>query len=175
MKKKTLALVAALIMALSCLTVVIAKIYWTRTLTHDFTVIGIEAELLKPTGNDYLNKVVATALVDYKTFVVIYAENFYNVWLNCTWTSDAVGLDVNVEGQYVSIEYSGGVYNVNPVGSPFDCEGYVEVDKTKMMWKAPGVGILGCGALQLTFDFDTEGVLTPSDYSCSMLFEMGFV
>jgi len=175
MKKKTLALVAALIMALSCLTVVVAKIYWTRTLTHDFTVIGIEAELLKPTGNDYLNKVVATALVDYKTFVVIFAENFYNIWLNCTWTSDAVGLDVNVEGQYVSIEYGAGVYQVKTVGAPFDCEGYHEVDKTKMLWKMPDVGVLGCGALQLTFDFDTEGVTTPGDYSCDMKFEMGFV
>mgnify|MGYP001485340122 CR=1 FL=1 len=175
MRKKTLALVAALIVALSLLTVVVAKIYWTRTLTHEFTVIGIEGELLRPTGPDYANKVVATSLVNNKVFVTIYAENFYNIWLNCSWSSDAVGLDVNVEGQYVEILYVSGEFTVANVGSPFDAEGYHTVDKTKMMWKAPGVGVLGCGALQLTYEFDTEGVLTPGDYSVEMLFEMGFV
>ena len=162
------------VLAVSCVAYA-AHVYWSRSLTKQITVIGIDAELLKPDGISYLNKVKATALVDDKVFVTIYAENFEVIWLNCTWISDAVGLNVDVQGLYVSIEYAGGVYQVNPVGSSFDAEGYHTVNKTLMMYKTPGAAILGCGALQLTFTFDTELVTTPGDYSVDMLFQMGFV
>ena len=175
MKKKTYALVAALIVALSLLGVVIAKIYWTRSLTRSLTVIGIEAELLQPDAISYRDKVVATELVGDKVFLTIYAENFYNVWLNLTWTTDAEGLDVNVEGQYFRVLLQGGNYNLEYLGDPFDCEGYNVVDKTQMMWNFPDANVLDAYGLELRFEFDTELVTTPGDYTCDLTFEMGFV
>ena len=175
MRKKILAVLTILGLVLASVAVYGAQVYWSRSLTKTITVEGIDAEILKPDGVSYKDKVKATALVNDKVFITIYAENFVALFLNVSYTTDATGLNVLCSGQYVEIQYSAGTYNVVNVGSSFDSMGYHTVDKTKMWWKLPDVGVLGCYALQLTFTFDSELVTTPGSYDVDLLFQMGSV
>lgn len=142
----------------------IAKVFWTQTIHHNLDVIGIEADLLVPTVDGFLTKAHATDLTNNKVGLTIYAENFYDIWLNITFTSDAEGLAVTASGQYYQMQ---GIQNV-PMGSPFDIMGYHVIDKTQMMYATNGW-------LIVTFTFDTELVTTPGAYSADLLFQMGFV
>jgi hypothetical protein len=170
--KGTLVMLLATLMV----TTVLALVYWSRTIHHSLTVIGINAELLQNTGTSYLNKIVAVDVdSNGKVLLTIYSENFYNVWLNLTFTSDAVGLDIQCTGQYVEVQYNTGNYIIVPVGSPIpNFMGYHVIDKTQMMYKTPDTGVTG-GALQLAFIFDTETVTMPGEYTADLLFQMGFV
>lgn len=175
MRKKILAaMLVVAILAVSTFAYA-ATIYWSRTIQHSVTILGIEAELLKPTYDDYRLKNVATQLTDSKVVLTIYAENFYEIWLNITWTSGAEGLAVTASGEYVDVFWHAGDQrgHVDPIGDPFDVTGYHVIDKTKMMYAYPEGATWGHGLL-VTFTFDTEQVTIPGDYTVDLLFEMGF-
>ena len=174
--------VSALVLLTLFAGVAIAKIYWQREATYNFTVLGIEAIMTEKDYDDYRNKIETSVLDPNQQVVIsILAENFYTVWLNVTETSDATGLLVTATGQYVNVHWVGpstGTFDL--VGSPFNVMGYTtynETEKLKLMWADPGAGVgqpTGHGLL-ITFDFDTEGVTTPGDYQCTLKFQMGFV
>lgn len=171
---KKLKIGIAILVATLMVSAAFGIIFWSRTIHHPLTVIGINAEILKNTALDYKNKVAALDVdTNNKVLLTIYQENFYNVWLNLTFTSTAEGLNVTCLGQYVTVDYISSNYVITPTGTPFEVMGYSVVDKTKMMYETPDIGISG-GALQLTFTFDTELVLNPGDHTVDLLFEMGF-
>lgn len=173
---RKLVILALVILALGSISYAVARIYWSRTITYSFSVYGIDAELLVPTGDGYHNKAIATALdANNRISLTIIAENFYNIWLNITWTSNSQGLAVAATGQYWTYYYSHLAANpeYNPTGSPFDVLGYHVIDKTQMMYHG-GFDVNG-GLLMITFSFDTELVTIPGSYQAHLLFEMGFV
>lgn len=145
---------------------VAAQIYWNRTIVHEINVYGIDAELLVPDVYGYLDKIVANSLTDGKVALVIYAENFYDIWLNITFSSAAQGLNVYATGQYYKF-WQPGPFSFDPDGPTFDIMGYHIIDKTKVMY--------GTGALVVAFTFDTEFVTVPGTYQVHLSFQMGFV
>jgi hypothetical protein len=161
-------LLYAFLMCLLTVGTVAAQIYWSRTIVHEINVYGINAELLKPDVHGYLDKYVATSLYGGQVALVINAENFYDVWLNVTFSSAAAGLQVHATGQYYLCSAWTGPFTFDPQGSTFDVTGYHVIDKTKMMY-ANG------GALVISFAFDTELVTLPGSYTVNLRFEMGFV
>ena len=187
MNKKLVIVISAAIAALFIGSAV-AVIYWQRQLTYSFKVVGIEGELLEPTLNGYLSKIVAQNLtVNNQVAVVIYNENFENVWLNVTVESNATGLRCNITGQYYAVyDYFGGFdhsWHFEAVGSPFSFQNGTSqvVDKTLMMWRYPKLSqVAGENGpaehcLVLTFVWDTELIVVPSNYVATMTFQMGFV
>jgi hypothetical protein len=172
MRKKTLAAVLTIIVALASFAAYGAHVYWQRQIQHSFKVVGIDAELLIPSLDGLKNKVVATSLDgNNKVALSIYAENFYDIALNVTWTSNAEGLNVSATGQYFRWYIPQSTWTLEPQGSAFQIPlntQYV-VDKAKMMWSATGYAMI------ITFNFNTEGVLTPGDYTVDLAFQMGFV
>lgn len=187
MRKKLVIAVSALLVTL-LIGSALAVIYWQRQLTYNFKVVGIEAELLEPTKNGYLGKIVAENLtVDNQVAVVIYNENFNNVWLNVTVTSDATGLACEITGQYWMIyDYFGGISHAwyfEAVGDSFSFENGTSqvMDKTQMMWHYPQLSqVAGENGppeycLVVSFVWDTELVVVPNNYVATMTFQMGFV
>jgi len=189
--KKIASVALASLLLASCIAAY-AIVYFQRTITHNFSVIGIQGELLVPTFGGYIGKVIASGLTDGKVALVIYKENFYNVWLNVSTYSDAVGLNLTIQGQYWKAYWVGGSNPMTdpaqpyfePVGSSFSFVNGTSqvVDKTKMMWKLPVPNTSGSSlpsapeyCLVLTFNFDTELVLEPGNYTSSLKFQMGFV
>jgi hypothetical protein len=189
---KKIASVALVSVLLASALTVYAIIYFSRTLSHNFSVIGIQGELLVPTFGGYIGKVIASGLTDGKVALVIYKENFYNIWLNVSTYSDAVGLNLTISGQTWKAYYIGGSNPMTdpaqpyfePVGSSFSFVNGTSqvVDKARMMWKYPQTDTSGSSkpgppeyCLVLTFNFDTELVLVPGNYSSQMKFQMGFV
>jgi len=172
MRKKTLAAVLAIFVVVASFGAYAGKIYWERQIQHNFKVVGIDAELLQPSLDGLKNKVVATSLDgNNKVALSIYAENFYDIALNVTWTSNAEGLNVSATGQYFRWYIPQSSWTLEPQGSAFQIPlntQYV-VDKAKMMWSSAGYAMI------LTFTFDTEGVTVPGDYTVGLLFQMGFV
>jgi len=159
-----------------------AFIYWTRCLTHQFSVVGIKADLIQPTFNGYINKIIASDLTNDKIGLIIEKENFYNIWLNITVTAQAPGLVVTMQGQYYNVRYEWGGLSWTevfvPNGAPFTLTNHTAytVDKTQMMYVPISAGGGETGhMLVLTLNYDTELVLEPGDYTSTMLFEMGFV
>ena len=136
--KKALVFILALLFAV--LGPALAFNYWSRTIQHNITVIGIEAELLEASFNGYDQKIVATQLTNDMVAVVIYQENFNDIWLNVSWTSAAVGLDAEIIGQYYDVFWGWSTSDGNvpifiPFATPFtinNTESFV-VDKSKMM------------------------------------------
>jgi len=180
--KKLLVVGLTSVLLASCIAAY-AAIYFTRTITHNFRVVGIAGELLVPSFAGYIGKTVASDLTNEKVALVIYAENFYNVWLNITMYHDVPNLVLTVSGQYYDLWYSAGVYpdppigHYEPSGSAFSFVNATSqtVDKTKMMWTPiTGLGIHAY-CLVLTFVFDCELGVYPGDYSSTLRFEMGFV
>lgn len=161
-------LIFTLVLCLLAVGTVAAQIYWNRTITHEINVYGIDAELLVPDVYGYLDKIVATSLTNGKVALVIYAENFYDIWLNITFTSAAQGLNVYAVGQYYKLTQPG-PFSFDPDGPTFDIMGYHVIDKTRVMYGNPG------GALVVAFTFDTELVTVPGAYQVNLRFEMGFV
>lgn len=143
-----------------------AAIYWTRTIRHGISVTGISAELLGTTRDHYVGKVPATDLINNQVRFTIYAENFYNIWLNITFTSDAEGLVVDATGQYQHYDSSSWVFS--NVGSPIVLNGYTVIDKTQVMYATSG-------SLLISFSFNTEGVTLPGNYNVDLLFQAGYV
>jgi len=138
-------------------------------------VTGIDAELLGPDYDSYAAKTIATSLSDDKVALTIYAENFYEVWLDITATSAAEGLVVTATGQYYEVWWQSIIEGqFLPVGDSFDVMGYHVVDKTQMMWDVPSTTTIG-GCMVITFVFNTELVTVPGDYTVDLLFQMGFV
>jgi len=189
---KKIASIALVSLLLASCIAAYAIVYFQRTITHNFSVIGIQGELLVPTFGGYIGKVIASGLTDGKVALVIYKENFYNIWLNVSTYSDAVGLNLTIQGQYWKAYWVGGSNPMTdpaqpyfePVGSSFSFVNGTSqvVDKTKMMWKYPQTDTSGASkpgppeyCLVLSFNFDTELVLVPGNYSASMKFQMGFV
>lgn len=163
-------LYALILIAILAVGYVAAQIYWTRTVDYTFTVTGIDAGLLVPTVAGYLTRQNATSLTDGKVLLTVYSENFNQIWLNLTWTSNAQGLQVNATGQYYNlIQLWQGGWELIPVGSPFNASGYNIIDKTKIMYGTPGYGLI------VTFTLDTELVTTPGNYTASFRFDLGFV
>ena len=180
--KKALVFILALLFA--TLGPALALTYWSRTIQHSFTVVGINAELYQPNFDGYSQQIIAADLVDDKIALTILDENFYNIWLNVSWTSNAEGLEVNITAEYFECYWRrdgnpGGVQYFGPVGTPFQFDNGVSqiVDKAAMMW-TPIVEVsdpVHGGCLVLDFAFDIELVITPGDYTVDLLFEMGFV
>ena len=180
--KKALIFILALLFA--TLGPALALNYWSRTIQHSVTVIGIIAELYQPNFDGYAQQIVAADLVDDKIALTILDENFYNIWLNVSWTSNAEGLAIDITGQYFDVFWyhsgnPGGVQHFDPVGTPFQFDNGTgqTIDKTKMMWNpiVEADDPIHGGCLVLSFAFDTELVTTPGDYTVDLLFEMGFV
>ena len=181
-------LIAASLISIMAISAVSAVIYFNRTIHHGFSVTGIQADVLNPSFAGYNAKQVASDLTNNQVALTIYAENFYDVWLNVTWSSDAVGLAVTMTGQYYEAYwYNGAGLPGGSVGE-FDANGtsfavpmnteYV-VMKHNMMWQTlvqppTGTGNMG-GCLVLTFSLDTEQVLVPGSYDLALTFQMGFV
>jgi hypothetical protein len=181
-KRRKAILVFAVVLLATLISVVFGLTYWSRTVSKNITVIGIEAIL---TNNNYdayrLKQETATLDSTNKVVISVLAENYYNLWLNITWDSDAIGLVVTAQGQFVNVHWVGPDYGViETFGSAFNVMGYSsynETTKLNLMWANPGTsagGPTGHGLL-VTFAFDTEAVTTPGDYSVNFLFEMGFV
>jgi hypothetical protein len=174
MRKKTLALVATLVLALSCLAVVVAKIYWTRTVTHDIHIVGIDAELLVPTVDGHsLNEVTTNLSSDDKIAITIYEENYEVIWLNVSAATDCPGLVVLATGQYVNCHVDTGVGHYDYVGDPFTLNMGTQqaVDKLKMMYGTVADGYM----LEIAFAWDTEACFELGDYTVDLTFSMGFV
>lgn len=180
--KKALVFILALLFA--TLGPTLALIYWQRTIQHNITVIGIDAELLQGNFDGYDQKITATNLTDDKVSVVILAENFYEVWLNVSWTSEAEGLAAEITGQYYDVHWKWVGYpaeSFEPMDVPFQINNTESclVDKTKMMLVdlVQGSGAAGNHGycLVVSFVWDTELVTTPGDYTVDILFQMGFV
>jgi len=154
----------------------LALIYWQRSIQYHFTVVGIDAELLQLGWVAYTSKTVATSLdVDNRVSLTIYAENFYNVWLNLTWSSAAEDLVVDATGQYYLVyEDGGGLWHYEAQGDSFSIMGYNVVDKTRMMWSPSTKTKPAGGLLMITFGFDTELVTIAGEYTVELLFQMGF-
>jgi len=168
-----------------------AYIYWSRTIQYNFKVIGISADLLVPTFDGYDQKLEASNLTDGKVALVILTENFHNIWLNVSYTSNATGLNITITHQYYKVYWlpSGSVgigwykrfeplnntvYNDTP-NQPFI------VDKTKMTYVPLQKGYPDDPApknygycLIVTFTFDTEYITTPGNYGANLKFDMGF-
>lgn len=181
--KKALVFILALLFATCGPT--LAFVYWQRTIQHNMVVHGIKAELYQPNFNGYTQQIVAEDLsVDNKIALAIIDENFYNIWLNVTFTSNATDLAINITGQYYDIYWRydgnpGGVKYFGPIGTPFQFDNGTSqvINKTMMMWipiVEADVPVHG-GCLVLNFAFDTELVTTPGDYTVDLLFQMGFV
>jgi len=160
------------LLALSTLAgVVVAKIYWSRQATYSFSVIGIEAGLLQPDIAGYRSQIeVITLSANKKIGISIFRENFYSLWLNITWSSNAVGLGVAATGTYYYFVDPGTGWTMSPSGDLANALGYNVVDKTKMLWGA-SYGYM----LVITFAFDTEAVTSPGTYTVNLLFQLGFV
>jgi hypothetical protein len=180
--KKLLVIGLTSLLLASCITAY-AFVYFSRTITHNFRVVGIAGELLVPSLDGYVNKNIATDLTNEKVAVVIYAENFFFIWMNVTTYHDVQNLVLTVSGQYYDIWYSEGVYpnppiqHFEPLGESFSFVNGTSqtVDKTKMMW-TPITGLnIHAYCLVLTFVFDCELGVYPGDYSANLLVQMGFV
>ena len=184
MNKTKKALVFILALLFATLGPALALTYWQRSITHNLLVHGIIAELYQPNFDGYALQIVATDLSSTDEIALtILDENFYNVWLNVTWTSNAEGLEVNITGQYYDVFWyrsgnPGGVQHFDPVGVPFQFDNGVSqiVDKAAMMWTpiVEASDPVHGGCLILEFQWDTELVTTPGDYTVDILFEMGF-
>jgi len=182
--KKALVFILALLFATTGIT--LGLVYWSRTIQHSITVIGIDAELLQGNFDGYDQKIVAENLVDGKVSVVIIAENFYEIWLNVSWTSQAEGLDADITGQYYDVYWGwstsqGNVPIFTPLATPFtiiNTESCV-VEKAQMMLvdltKTPNSSGNHGYCLVVSFVWDTELVTIPGDYTVDILFQMGFV
>jgi len=156
------------------------QIYWQRSVKLEFDVKGISAELLQCGYENYRNKVVATSLdSNGQAVITIYGEQFYSLWLNTTFTSNATGLLMTMTGQYVAYQWvMDGSWQgkVTPIGDPFDISGYHEIDKTLMMYKDPGHepgGPVGYGLL-VTITPNFEYVTISGHYEATVTFAMGF-
>lgn len=181
--KKALVLILALLFTTCGVT--LAFIYWQRTIQHNILVHGIKAELYQPNFTGYTQQIIAGDLsVDNKIALAIIAENFYNVWLNVTFTSNATGLATNITGQYYDVYWyhsgnPGGVKHFDPIGVPFQFDNGTSqiLNKTMMMWTpiVEAENPIHGGCLVLNFAFDTELVTTPGEYTIDLLFQMGFV
>lgn len=175
--KKLLVFIIALMLAVAS-AYAATTIYWHREVSLSFNVVGISAELLQLGYENYRSKVVATSLdSDGRAVITIYSENYNQIWLNTTFTSNATGLIMNCTGQYVRYFWGSGYGVVETVGAPFDILGYHVMDKTQMMWKDPGYqsgGPIGFG-LQVTIVAWAEYVTVPGYYEAQVSFDMGFV
>jgi len=174
--------VLAVALMATLITVALGFTYWQRTVNKTFTVLGIEAVIVPNEYNAYRLKQETTSLDSTNKVVLsVLAENYYNLWLNITYTSDAVGLVVTAQGQFVNVHWVGPTSGIiETFGSAFNVMGYTTYDETtkpNLMWANPGTaaGMPTGHGLLVTFALDTEGVTTPGDYSVSFLFEMGFV
>jgi hypothetical protein len=176
-RRKIYCLLAVLVIGSSLIAYATAHIYWTRTIEYDLgEVVGIEALLIDPTGESWHNKVQASTLNGQKKIgLTVLKENFHEIWLNLTFTSNASGLVVSASGQYYNcVKHTGAAYyDANPVGSSFNIPMFTAytVDKTKMLYVLDDTG----GYLQITYAFDTELVTSPGHYTANLSFEMGFV
>jgi hypothetical protein len=177
--KKALVFAIALFFALAGV-YAYTQIYWSRSVTMTFDVKGISAELLQCGYENYRNKVVATSLdANGQAVISIYGEQFYSLWLNTTFTSNATGLQMTMTGQYVAYQWvldGSWQGKVTPIGDPFDISGYHEIDKTLMMWKDPGHepgGPIGYGLL-VTITPIFEYVTISGHYEATVTFAMGF-
>lgn len=150
----------------------VAVTYWQRQITYNFSVVGINAEILNTGPDNYGGKAVASQLsASNQIQLVIYQENFHSIWLNLTWTSNALGFQVSATGQYLSWYHNPYTWwESTPNGDVPDLMGYHVIDKTKMIWGDPSGG-----ALLITFSFNSELVTTPGSYAVILLFQMGFV
>lgn len=173
MKKKNLALV--LLLAICLVTVpVLAKVFWTRTVTKTLTIVGINAELLEPSVDGHTNKWVATELTpEDKIAITIYEENYYEIWLNLSWQTDLQDLIVSASGQYYHCFVFGGYGNYDPVGSAFNIpmDTQYTVDKLNMMYGTSEDGYM----LEITFAWDTEACFELGDFDVALNFAMGFL
>lgn len=185
-------LIAAALISIVAISGVSAVIYFNRTLHHGFSVIGITADILNPGFDGYDLKQVAGDLTNNQVSLTIYSENFYNIWLNLTYTTNATGLRLNVTAQYYQVYWH--TTNVNlgwtkmfvPLESPFEITlgTPYTVNKTLMMYSplvkpnlSPGNGgDSNTGyCMVLSFVYDTEFITVPGNYDSALLFELGFV
>ncbi len=180
-KRIVLALVVAVILAASVITYVVATIYWQRQVSVSFDVHGINAGLLPVDYNAYRNKQETTNLdSNGQAQITIFFENFYVIWLNTTFTTDAVGLTPILQGQYVAWTWTwignGWAGVMTPVSEPFDITGYHAMDKAHMMWTDPGINPSGPTgyALLVTVNPNSGEYPNPGHYSLTVTFQMGF-
>ena len=153
-------------------------IYWHRQVSINFNVIGIAADLLQLGYENYINKVVATNLdSNGQAVLTIFSENFHEIWINSTWTSNASGLIMNETAQHIRYYWGSGYSVVEPVGAAFNLNGFQTINKTATMWHDPGHssgGPFGYGLL-ITMIPWTEYVTTPGAYTVTISLDMGFV
>jgi hypothetical protein len=189
-RKKILALVLCLAITVSAV-YASSQIFWSKTLTHTITIHGITADLLNATFEGYDQKQVALDLSSDNTVALtIYAENFYFLWLNWTWTSPAPGLTVTMNGTYYLAYreniYSSGTYNrflpnaTSPVLINIPTNTSYVVDKTQMMYTVLTIPPFNSGdtgtighCLVLTFDFQAELGTLPGSYPLNLRVDMG--
>jgi len=179
LKRKGKLLVLGVIACIALLVgVVIAQVYWRRSVTLQFDVKGISAELLQVGYENYRTKNIATSLDSNNQAVIsIYSEQFYVIALNCTFTSNATGLIMNCTGQYLRYYWGSGSGVIETIGSPFNISGFNVVDKAQMQYRDPGFqagGQIGYGML-ITVAPWLEYVTIPGFYQAVVTLELGFV
>jgi hypothetical protein len=152
----------------------LSTVFWHRTIDHSITIVGIHAELLQVGVDAHRDNLTATDLDgNGRICFTIYSENYYEIWLNISLTSDAPGLAFgSITGQYYHCRYASGVGYYETVGTPFSITpGTMQsIDKTKCMYGSSQLG----DVLQLTFTWDTENCLVMGDFTASILFQAGF-
>lgn len=178
--KKLLVFIVALFFAVGLIG---AEIYWTRNIQHNINIIGIAAELIEPTFEGYDQKLVTTQLHDGKIAVVIIAEDFYDIYLNVSWTCDAEGIAIDVRGQYYELYWFWNnaqgkhIPMFSPLDTPFiinNAEAWV-VDKSKMMLvdiTKPSAADSNHGyCLVVSLVWDAHLVTLPGNYTIDILFQ----
>jgi hypothetical protein len=167
--KKALVFAIALFFALAGV-YAYTQIYWQRTITTSIDVVGIDAECLTPTIDGFRNKIATTTLTDGKILLTVYSENFNDIWLNVTWTSNATGLVVSAVGETVHVynkPYIDWVYELQ--GDPRDVMGYTVFPDKQKVYYSNGMG------MQITFSFNTEAITVPGHYAIEISLALGFV
>jgi hypothetical protein len=149
-------------------------VYWHRTISHPIKIIGIDADLLQPTVDGHTGKLVATDLDgNGKIAFTIYQENYYEVWLNISLTTDCPGLVFGaVTGQYYHCYMSSGYGYYEPFGDSFAITPNTMqvIDKLHSMWGSANDGYM----LEIQIVWDTELCTTMGEFTADILFNAGF-
>ena len=186
-KRKTKALTLIVVLIACCVGIVLASVCWQRQVTISFDVHGINAELLQYGSdpyNNYRNKTVATSLdSNNQAVITIYSENFHDIFLNCSYVSNATmggGVQINITGQYLSYQWvmTGMAWQgvITKIGSAFSINGYNVINKTTMMYQDPGInpsGPVGYGLL-VTVTPETAEYPYGGHYYATITFALGF-
>ena len=180
--------ILAILLSIGALVAASTFVYWTKSVSHKVKVVGINASLLQPGFDNYVNKIEAADLdANNQVALAINKENFYNVWLNITQTNNATegnSLGVTCTGQYYQVYYDYGMTTWDKFFVPYNSTVFTMnmntmqvIDKIHCMYHTPvtpDIGGVTGYCLVLTFNFNTEGVTDPQDINVSLTFSMGF-